>query len=145
MFNPGAEQQIDLDDGRAFTIGRLEVRHLRAFKEWVAQQEGDPFEVVEKFLGRVPEAESLRQLKEAEQVRDCLKHFSLACPLAQRYLATEEGGARFLRPLLRPAGGKEATEDDALAVYLHMARRGLAEALERAQGEGPAGNAPAPA
>lgn len=144
MFNPGSETPITLPDGRTFTLGRLEVRHIRALRDFVAAREGDPFELAERFLGKIPQEESLRMIREAEEIKKQLRCFSLACPLAQKHLATEEGLAFLLLQLLR-GHHPQATESEALAVGLYLSQtEETAAVLAAAQGEASAKNAAAP-
>lgn len=152
MFSPGQEQTV-IVDGRAYPLGKLRVRVLRAWREWIAERIGDPFADVERFIGRVPEAETARQLREAELLRDGLRYFSLGAPVAQRFLNTEEGMTQLVLLLLREKNAK-ATEDDAGAVVMHWLKEAqAAEAIARAQGtdsrpiagEGAEGNAAGPA
>lgn len=124
---------------------------LRALKDWITEGVGDPFETVERYLGRVPEAETVRQLKEAEDIRDQLRFFSLACPLAQRAMATEEGAAKLFHLLLLEKDPK-ATEEDAFEVATHLNQEEQAAAVvaaaqggTRSSAEGnaqPAGSGP---
>jgi hypothetical protein len=147
MYNPGVEQTISLPDGRVFTLGRLTVGVLRSWRDWIANRVGDPFAYVEKWLGKIPEAESLRQLREAEEVRDQLRYFSLGAPLAARMLGTEEGGAQLLYLLLKASGKHpNATEDDGLALVLHLAaQQQLGPTLLLAEGTDKVGNPLPPA
>src|SRR4051812_38697008 len=100
MFSTGQEQTVSLPDGRAFTLGRLTVGVIRQFKEWCAAQVGDPFDLVDRFLGRAPDADVSRLLRDAEETRDSLRYFSLACPVARRAIATEQGLAKLMGLLL---------------------------------------------
>lgn len=111
---------------------------LREFKDWVAEIVGDPFETVERYLGRVPETETARQLKDAEDIRDQLRFFSLACPLAQRMMGTEEGAAKLFHLLMLEKDAK-AAEEDAFSVVLHLNEEAkTAAVLAAAQGGGQA-------
>jgi len=135
MLDFGREQEVVLDDGRRFVLGRLRVRVLRAWRDWVAEQVGDPFADVDRLLGRAPDDEVRALLKVAIDTRDQLRYFSLACPLAQRFLGTELGGAKLFQLLLvRP---EAPTEEDGLDVAFHLFRANrVAEVLRAAQGEG---------
>lgn len=143
MYNPsGSEQEVTLADGRSFTLGRLTVAVLRKFKTWLAGEVGDPFADVERWLGRVSAEESARQLREAEGLRDQLRYFSFATPVAQKALASEEGLAKVFWLLLQ-ARHPQATEEDGLAVALHLVEAGrVAAALREAQGLPEAGGGP---
>mgnify|MGYP001582727139 CR=1 FL=1 len=150
MFNPGKQQDIRLADGRFARLGKLRLSVLRAFRDWVAEKAGDPFETVERWIDRVPAEETVRQLKEAEDVRDQLRFFSLACPLAARLLGTEEGLAKLLHLLMLERDAK-AREEDAFEAVLAINEEAMTEqVLARAQGtesssSGQAKNSPGPA
>jgi hypothetical protein len=147
MHNTGTEQKVFVPGLREFRLGRLTLKVLRAFQQFVAERIGDPFEHVERWLGRVPESETVRMLRAAEDVRDQLRFFSLAAPIAQQALAADDGGVKLIHLLMEQVDPK-ATEEDALAVALHLASAGkLAEVITRAQGGGGGGqgNAQPPA
>jgi hypothetical protein len=112
-------------------LGRLTVAVLHAFRDYAAEVVGDPFEAVERFVGRAPDEAVSRMLRDAEDVRDQLRYFSLATPLAQKLLGTESGQARLIRLLMTD---KAATEEDAMRVVLHLAGSAIAEAIAKAQG-----------
>lgn len=135
MLKLGEKQTITLPDGRSFTLGRLELRVVRQWREWVAMRVGDPFDLVERFLGKVGDERLMPLLKDAEKVRDQLRCFSMGCELSQRHLATEEGLAYFVGLLLQGAHPK-VTEEDIFAVAVEVNNR-LAEVLSRAAGELP--------
>jgi len=147
MFDPGREQTIQIPGGKAVRLGRLTVAVIRAFGEYCAELVGDPFADVERFLGRAPEADVSRLLKEATEVRDDLRFFTLGTRVAQRALNTEQGSVRMMLLLMRQADPR-ATEDDAsaLVVYLSAVDR-MGEVIRKAsggskdEGEGAEGNA----
>lgn len=136
----GQERAITTPDGREWTLGRLEVRLVRAFGVWVAKQEGDPFMYVERYLGKISEAAIMPYFKEAEDTARQLKAFSLACPVARKHLSREEGVAEFYR-LLLSAKHPSVTEEDALYVAIND-KASLAEAIEHAEGSPPKNAAP---
>ena len=135
MLKLGEQQTVVTPDGKAWTLGRLELRIVRAWKEYVAGQVGDPFEVVERFVGKVADSHLVVMLKEAEAVRDQLRCFSMGCMLSQKYLGTEEGLTHFVGLLLRKAHPK-VTEEDTYSVALEVNRQ-LEEVLKKAAGELP--------
>ncbi len=151
MFHPGREQTVQVQGGRAYHLGKLTLAILRQFEAYVAERVGDPFEHVERWLGRVSEAETMRQLKVAEDLRDQLRFFSLAVPIAQRAIGTEQGLSKLLHLLLL-ARDTKATEEDAFSLALHLSEKAQAAAvIASAQGSGGAvasehaeGNAPVP-
>lgn len=142
MLKLGEEQEIQTPDGRRWRLSRLELRHVRAFREWVETRIGDPFQVVERFLGKLDDSQLMPLLKEAEQVKHQLRAFSMGCPLAIEHLGTEEG-VTYLVSLLLARHHHPVVEEDAWEVALEVDRR-RAEVLERAQGKLPP-NAEAPA
>ena len=66
MLKLGEKQTIQTPDGRDWTLGRLELRVVRAWKEYVSGQVGDPFEVVERFVGKISDEHLLPLLREAQ-------------------------------------------------------------------------------
>jgi hypothetical protein len=144
MLKLGEKQTITTPDGRSWTLGRLELRVVRQWKEWVAARVGDPFETVERFLGMVGDDRLMPMLRDAEKIRDQLRCFSMGCELSQRHLATEEGLAHFVGLLLKGAH-PAITEEDVFAVAVEVNNR-LAEVLQTAAGElPPNAGGPAPA
>ncbi len=55
----------------------------------MADRIGDPFADAERFLGKLPDAEAVRMVAEAGDVARQLRGFSLSCPIAAEYLATD--------------------------------------------------------
>lgn len=142
MLKLGEEQVIQTPDGREWTLSRMELKVIRAWREYVQKREGDPFTIVDRYLGRVKDELLMPLLKDGEEVKHQLACFSLGCPLSQRHIATEEGLSYLVGLLLKKAH-PQATEEDAYAVADAVNRR-LAEVLETAGGEVPP-NAAAPA
>lgn len=149
MFNPGSEQTVQLPGGKAVRLGKLRLKVLRAWRDWVAEQVGDPFADAERLMGRAPDATVNAAIRRGEDLRDQLRFFSLGCPLAQQAVNTEEGAARLVH-LLMLEKDPRASEEDAFEVVIHLSAR-VAEVLKKAQGdasggeggEGGEGNAPA--
>lgn len=143
MKNPfGQERVITTPDGKEWTLGRLELRLVRAFGVWVAKREGDPFAIVDRYLGKIGEEALMPHFKEAKDTAAQLKAFSLATPVASKHLATEEGIAELYR-LLLSARHPTVSSEEALYVALNDDAT-LAEAVEHAEGS-PAKNAADPA
>lgn len=137
MFDRGQEQQITTPDGQVWTLSRLELRHIRAWRDWIKSQLGDPLAVVERMAAVMEDESVMPLLREAEGVRRDLESFSLGCLLAQRFMASEEGGAQLVWQLLRPAH-PQATLEDAFAVAQVLGKQ-MAEAMDRASGSVPNG------
>ncbi len=141
MISWGEVQNLTTEDGRQWTLDRLEIRLIREFRDWIKVREGDPFALVERFQGKMSDEALMPFFKEAKAIQDDLRAFTLASPLAQKHMATEEGIACLAKLLLKkhhPA----ATEEDAFLVGQAMGKR-MAEVLERAQGSPPNGESPA--
>jgi len=138
LLNLGREQQITTADGRAWTLGRLELRHIRAWRDWIKSQLGDPLEVVERMAAVMEDESVLPLLREAEETRRQLESFSLGCPLAQRFLDSEEGAAQLVWHMLREAHPK-ADLEDAFAVAQVLAAN-MNEVLDTAAGSVPNGD-----
>jgi hypothetical protein len=125
--------------GREYTVSRLELRIVRAFKDYVAGIIGDPFaQVNDRYFDLLCREEQLAVLKQAKQDRDDLACFSLHCPLAKRFLEREEGIAVLGRLMLRKHH-PDITEDEAFNVWLALGQEQLNAAMASAAGE-PVGN-----
>jgi hypothetical protein len=134
----GQERALTTPDGRAWTLGRLELRLIRSFGEWVKKREGDPFAVIDRYLGKISDDKLMPFFKEARDTQAQLCAFSLATPVASKHLATEEGIAELYRLLLSSHHPK-VTSEEALYVALNDEAT-LAEAIQTAEGS-PAKNA----
>lgn len=141
MLQLGDVQQVTTPDGRQWELSRLELRHIRAFRDWIKSRVGDPYATVDRFLGKIGDEQLIDMLREAEKVAFQLRNFSMACPLALEHLQTEEGLAFVVGLLLRDRHATH-TEADAWQVAQAIERR-LAEVLEKAQGALPNGGSPA--
>lgn len=138
MLSLGKETSIHAD-GKSWIIGRLTVGVIKSFRDWVAEQIGDPFEIVERFIDKLPPAEATRLLQESREIRDQLASFSLQCPLAKRFLATEAGMARLVMSLLH-AHHPHVTESEAFGVMLALGEEATAKVIAASAGEVPAKN-----
>lgn len=139
-FGEPQKVKVKLPDGtfREWTVGRVEIRVIRAFRDWIAERLGDPFAAAERWVDKLPPEQAVLMVREAEQTRDQLASFSLGCPLARRFLATEEGQAVLFQLLLEPAH-PDVTEEEAWRVAQALGEK-AAEVLAKASGE--AGAAP---
>lgn len=135
MIKLGEEQQVTTPDGRVWTLARLELRVVRAWREYVTKQVGDPFATVERYLGKLADEHLLPLLKEAEGIKRQLTCFGMGCPLSQQYLGTEEGVGHLVGLLLKKRHPGH-TEEDAFEVAQEVNRR-LEETLAVAGGELP--------
>lgn len=142
MLKLGEEQTIQTPDGREWTLGRLDLKVIRAWREYVQKREGDPFAVVDRYLGKIKDELLMPMLKDAEEVKKQLACFGFGSPLSQKYVATEEG-LTVLTGLLLKKAHPTASEEDAFAVADAFSAR-VAEVLETAGGTVPP-NAAAPA
>ncbi len=111
---------------------------LLAFRDWIAEQEGDPFAGIREMveLG-LPKEEAIIFIKEAREVKKQLACFSLNCPLAQRYLKTEAGSLAFAGLILRDAL-PNATEEELRAVLSAWSEKMAREKEPEGNGEAPA-------
>lgn len=126
MLNLGQEQTVH---GRK--LGRLTVAILRAWRDWIAEQIGDPFAEIDRVKAYLPSEEIVKRVKEAEATLKDLKQFSLGTATARKWIGNEIGQAKLFQLLM---GGK-ATEDDGLALVMEIGAEAAAEALAAAQGE----------
>lgn len=114
MLSLGKETTVEAL-GRTWRLGRLELRVIREFRDWIAAKVGDPFAKVERVLKFLDKEEGLKRIKEAESIADQLEGFSLQCPLAIQYRQTEEGMAILFRGMLRQHH-PDVTDEQAFAV-----------------------------
>jgi hypothetical protein len=112
---------------------------ILGLRDWIAEQEGDPFEGLKELMELLPKEEAIALVKEAREVKQQLKSFSLNCKLAQRYLTTELGMLKFTELLLRSAY-PDMSDREVLAVTMAYGEK-IAEEKKRK----PEGNGQAPA
>lgn len=139
MIEFGSEQTIDIGE-RKYRLGKMRLKYIREFRDWIRAKVGDPFALVERFIDRLPAEQTMALLREAEEVKRDLESFRLLCPLGQRFLFTEEGLSLVVGMLLsehHPGAG----EDEVQAVADALATR-MMETLTKAMGDGPNGAGP---
>jgi hypothetical protein len=143
VLDLGQEQSVTVN-GQVHVLGRLDVSVIRALREFIAQRIGDPFAIAERLQKMGADKETvMAKIREAETIDRQLKCFSMGCPLAKEYLATEEGACCIVLAMLR-LKNPMATDCDAFAVIAELGKSaGLQTALDRAQGSLPNGQAPA--
>jgi len=130
--------------GKEWTISRLELRIVRAFKDYIAGIVGDPYaQINDRLFDLLPREEQLAMLRQAKQDKEDLACFSLNCSLAKRFLQMEEGIAVFGQLMLQKHH-PDITQEDAFDVWLSIGQEQMQKALASAAGE-PVGNAAAPA
>jgi hypothetical protein len=146
-MNLGEEVEVRVGE-KTWRLGRLTVDVILGFRDWVAEQVGDPYAAAERVLPHLPKEDAVAAVKEAEATAKQLRQFSMQSPLAQSWAGTELGGAKLFQLMLR-ANHPAATHDDGLAVVMELGRKRMVEAtLAKAQGDargGSAGNPSAPA
>ena len=131
--------------GKHYTFSRLERRIVEEFRDWIAECEGDPFAEVKALLGQLDSATAKAMIEEAKLTKQQLHAFSLACPLAKRYLTTELGLGQLFYLMLRQHH-QDITPDEAFVVATTMAAEESERVLQQTQGTPPPEkNAPAPA
>ena len=139
MIHFGEEQTIQVGD-KAYRLSRWKLRHMRAFRDWIAERIGDPFAHLDRLIDKVPVELAREEIRRAEEVRDQLQAFSLASPLAQKHLLTEEGLYR-VAALLLGEHHPDASEEDTWNVAMAIAYR-LSDTLTKASGQIPNEDAP---
>lgn len=144
MLQLGKEQVVRVAQ-KQWKLGRLTEGVINNFRDWISERVGDPYEAPLRIAERCSREYADQLFREAKEVDDALKHFSIASPLAQSYLATETGSAKLLHEMML-VNHPDATLDDAMELAVHIGQQKLATTLERASGTIPdAGKAPAPA
>lgn len=127
--------------GKTWTIGRLELRVVREFRDWLKDRLVDPLAIGEQYFRLLPPEEQLARVKEAEAIGRDLKGFSLQCDLARKALATEEGAAKLVQLLLQ-AHHPDVTMDEAFLVCQEAGPQ-LERAMASASGSLPNAETPA--
>ncbi len=123
--------------GKEWTISRLELRIVRAFKEYVAGIVGDPYaQINDRLFDLLPQEEQLAMLRQAKQDKEDLACFSLNGPLAKRFLQMEEGIAVFGQLMLKKHH-PDITQEEAFDVWLSVGQEQMNKALASAAGEAP--------
>jgi hypothetical protein len=131
--------------GKEWTISRLELRIVRAFKEYVASIVGDPYsQIDDRLFDLLPREEQLVMLRQAKQDKEDLACFSLNSALAKRFLQMEEGIAVFGQLMLKKHH-PDVTLDEAFDVWMAVGQKQMQEALNRAAGESGGNAGPAAA
>lgn len=143
MFEPGREVTHEVE-GKRYTFARLERRVIVEFRDWIAEQIGDPFADVERLIDKLPPEEAKTMIREAKETCDQLRSWSIGCPLAQRFLRTELGLGQLAYLQLRDHH-PDITPDEALRVVLALGIRAVATTIQKTSGTPPGKNVPAPA
>lgn len=132
--------------GKDWTVSRLELRVIDAWREYLVECVGDPFADCDRpWFDKLPDAEKVARIKAAEKVADQLKahKFTINCEVSQQAMQTEKGAARFGRLMLEEHH-PEIDDDTAFQVWLAIGPE-LDKVMRRAQGRVPGGNGAAPA
>ena len=144
MFQFGKETTVTAG-GKKYTLSRLERRIVEEFRDWVREQEGDPFAAAKELLPHLDPATAKQLIADADATKKQLRAFSIGCPLAQKYLGTELGLAELVYLLLRDKQ-PDVTREEAFALVLEAGAAEVAKKLKETSGEAPgAKNAEPPA
>lgn len=144
MINFGSEQVVQAG-GKSYRLDKLRLKHIRAFRDWVSSQVGDPFAEAERFIGSLPPAEATKLIAEARLLRDQLQSFSMFGELGLRFLMTEEGVWRVSQLLLQRyhCGGTEKMTEDEIDDVAEVVADRIVDVLRKAMGQLPNGQGPA--
>lgn len=142
MLDLGKESVVEAL-GESWKMGRLELRVIRGFRNWIRERIGDPYAAVERFLKVLPQDMLLARLKQADAIAEELDRFSMSSPLAAKWMQTEEGAVK-LAQLLFLSNHPDLTEEQAFQI-LQENPEGVATAIKAATGRMPGGNGQAPA
>lgn len=137
MLNLGKETML-LGKWR---VSRLGLRVIREFKDWVTDKLPDPMGLGEQYFKLLPPEEQLARLKQAEYQNDALRNFTMKGALAQEYLNTEEGAAKFAQLMLKKHH-PNITEEDAFDIF-QEAKADIENIIAEAEGKVPNDQAPA--
>lgn len=122
--------------GKRWTFGRLELRAIEEIRDWIAEQVGDPFALVDRFIDKVPREDGLKMLAEAKAVADDLRNFSLQSDLAKKWIGTERGAAVLVASLLR-ANHPDIDHATAFLILQEIGAAELEKAVNRGTGKVP--------
>lgn len=129
--------------GAEWKVGPFTLDTLEAFRDWIAEQEGDPFlELETKWFDRLPPDEQVKRITRAEDIKRQLKRFTLQCPLAREWMTNERGAVHFLYLLLKP-NHPNITQKQVFCIA-QEAGPALKAAVDSAVGVPPVGNAQTP-
>ncbi len=142
MFQLGKETTVKVGN-KSYTFSRLEKSIVEEWRDWIKEQIGDPFEIADKYLEKLPPEQARELIAEAQGVARQLKGFSMGCPLAQQWLQSELGMGQLAYLLLKPKH-PAITEDEAFAVMVDLGNQ-MAEVIAKANGKLPEKNSPEPA
>lgn len=144
-FQLGREISVEAD-GKVWRLPRLEYEIVLAFRDWIAEREGDPFADVKELAATLDAATVNEMVREAKEIKKQLQAFSIGSPLAKRYLTTEIGATELFYLLLRQHQ-PDVARAQAMRVVVELAQsKGIADVLAKLQGAPPAEkNADAPA
>lgn len=119
----------------------ISVDALLKFRDWCAEQYGDPYADLEDAIRfKRPEEEQRALYERGKAVKEQLRYFSLKTEIGQHYLNTEAGSLKFSELKLRDSF-PEITDRELSALIVAYAEQ--AEARKKAE-PGPEGNAQAP-
>lgn len=133
MFDPGRETPLSAN-GKTYTVSRLTVEAVLAFRDWVREQTGDPFADLLRCMDKLPADFAKEQYVEAKALRDQLECFSLQTPLAQKWMQTETGIAEFMRIMLA-AKHPGITANEAFQVVMAAGKDKMKATIDKAQGQ----------
>lgn len=122
--------------GKIWTLGRITVGLIEAFAAWIREREPDPFAAAERFVDKLPREDALKLLDEAKQKADQLASFSLASPLAKKWMNTELGAAK-LAQLMLVQHHPEMDEETAFSIFAAIGPEQLAQAIQNGTGHVP--------
>lgn len=135
MFDPGRDTPIIIGD-KTWTVGRITPEVMFPFRDWIKAKIGDPFAMADRYIDKLPPAESMALIKEAQAIKEQLDCFSLKTELAQRFMQAEEGITELIRLCLQKHH-PGATRELAWDVIVSAGKENLNKAIETASGSMP--------
>jgi hypothetical protein len=113
--------------GKTWTFSsRMEWGALKEFFAWIAQQEGDVFADLERFIDKIPEADRAKLFRERQERRDQIKSLNLGSPIAEAYKQTADGIGYMALALLR-VHHPDVTMEEAMAIMQEVDPRTMAQ------------------
>lgn len=141
MLRLGQSTRYEID-GKTWTVGRLTKKVVDQFRDWVAEQIGDPYKTAKLFIDKVDSTLAGKLIKDAEEICNQLSSFTFNSDLAKQFLKTEIGMAKLFQLLLLEHH-PNASHEDGFSLVVHLTPSQQDKLIEQSAGESPKNGEPA--
>jgi hypothetical protein len=124
---------------KTYTLSPADVGITLAFRDWIAEREGDPFDGLDKIVALLPKEDAVPLIKEAKSIKDQLRCFDLQTPLAQKHIKTQVGATELMR-LLLVEHHPQITDREIFQVLAALAKQMQKDQSKEANSQEPEGN-----